>query len=135
MPGSREINVEWKNLDRLYRLIASTGSEVLPAMARALHEEAQAIFVRSQQQVPFDEGVLHGSGQIHPPSVSGSNVVVEITYGGNAMDYAAEQHENRTYRHDEGRKSHYLEDPFNDRLPSLQSNVTDRIEAILKGLI
>lgn len=129
------IRVEWTNMDRLYRLLAQGGPGAVQALGRALHEEAQGIFSKSQAQVPFDEGILHSSGQIHPPSISGSDVVVEITYGGNASEYAAVQHENMTYRHDEGRKAKYLEDPFNESLPSIERNVTDRVEAILRGLI
>ena len=129
------IKIEWSGTDRLIRLLASGGSQSITALGRALHEEAQVIYSKSQAQVPYDTGALHVSGQIHDPAYSGSEVVVEITYGGNAAPYAQVQHENRDYRHDPGRKSHYLQDPFEEAIPDLPPNIHDRIEAILRGLI
>lgn len=130
-----DISVEWVGTDKLAKLLATGGAKSVPALARALSEEAQVIFAQSQEQVPFDEGILSASGQVHPPAVSGGQVIVEITYGGNASDYAAVQHENTTYQHDPGRKSHYLQDPFESALGDIERNVSDRVEAILKGLI
>lgn len=132
---SSAYKIEWMGTDRLIRLLTVGGERSVDALGRALHEEAQVIFRKSQQQVPFAEGTLHNSGIIHDPSVSGSQVVVEITYGGNASDYAAIQHENRNFRHDPGRKSHYLQDPFEEVADDLDRNIADRVEAILKGLI
>lgn len=131
-----ELSIEWVGTDRLIRLLATGGTKAVPALARALHEEAQVIFAKSQEQVPFDQGVLSASGQIHPPAMSGDQVIVEITYGGNASAYAAVQHENEAYQHDPGRKSHYLQDPFEEVTgPAMERNIADRVEAILRGLI
>lgn len=129
------VKVEWKGADALISMLAQGGSKAVTALGRALREEADDILAKSKMQVPFEEGTLSGSGMVHPASISGSEVVVEITYGGNASAYAAVQHENTTYSHAPGRKSHYLEDPFMDALPGVERNIADRVEAILKGLI
>lgn len=129
------INVEWVGFDRMVRFFAIAGDRALPAVGQALHEEALSIFRESQAQVPFDQGVLSASGQVHPAAISGSEVVVEITYGGNAIDYAAVQHENLSFQHDPGRKSHYLQDPFEDHVDRVDWNIATRVEAILRGLI
>lgn len=121
--------------DRLIDALARGGSKAIPAIGRALYEEGQNIFRESQKQVPHDEGVLMASGQLHMPAVSGSSVLVEITYGGSAATYAEIQHENEDYKHDEGRKAKYLEDPFMDAIPGLDNAIADRIEAIMRGLI
>lgn len=130
-----DIKVEWVGADRLIRLLATGGDRAVPALGRALREEADEIFRKSQAQVPFAEGTLSSSGMVHPASISGGEVVVEITYGGNASDYAAVQHENTSFRHDPGRKARYLQDPFEEALPGLDRNIADRVEAILRGLI
>lgn len=127
--------IELVGMDALIRMLATGGSKAPDALARGLHEEAQIIFMNSQAQVPFDEGVLSASGQIHPPAIAGGSIVVEITYGGNASNYAAEQHENLSYRHDPGRKAKYLEDPFNDALSGFDNRLAKRVDAIVRGLI
>lgn len=130
-----DVVVEMKGMDRLVRLLATGGDKSVDALARALYEEAQVIFEKSQQIVPHEEGVLAASGQLHPPSVYGSDIIVEITYGGNASAYAAIQHEVDTFRHAPGRQSHYLEQPFMESLDNIEGNVYDRVDAILRGLI
>lgn len=129
------IQIELVGMDRLIKILATAGKEAAPALARGLTEEAQIIFAKSQAQVPFNEGILSASGQVHPPAITGDSVIVEITYGGNASAYAAAQHENESYRHDAGRKAKYLEDPFNDALSGFDNRLAKRVDAIVAGLI
>jgi len=129
------MRIELVGVDRLIKILATGGKDAPTAVARGLTEEAQTIFAKSQAQVPFDEGVLSASGQVHPPAIAGDSIVVEISYGGNASGYAAEQHENTKYRHDPGRKAKYLEDPFNDAISGFDDRLSRRVEAIVKGLI
>ena len=132
---ANNIQIELVGFDRLVEVLALAGKDAAPALARGLHEEALQIFAKSQAQVPFDEGVLSASGQVHPPSIAGNAIMVEITYGGNASQYAAEQHENLKFKHDPGRKAKYLEDPFKDALSGFDDRLGKRVEAIVKGLI
>lgn len=131
------LSVELVGQDALIRMLAKAGAAAPRTLARALHDEAQDIFARSQAIVPFDEGVLSGSesAQLHPPSIVGGEIVVEITYGGNASGYAAVQHENRSFRHDAGRRSHYLQTPFEDAQAGMANRLATRVEAILRGLV
>lgn len=119
--------------DKLIQMLVK-GQGVASALARALYEEGQDIFAKSQQQVPHDTGVLMASGMLHQPAIVGDDITVEITYGGAASAYAEVQHENESYRHDPGRKAKYLEDPLNDALPSFDDNLAIRVEAIMRGL-
>lgn len=130
-----EVRIDLVGMDRLIRLLATGGERAVPALARGLHDEALEVFATSQTLVPFDEGVLSASGQVHAPSVSGGDVVVEITYGGNASAYAAIQHERDDFAHDPGRQSHFLQDPFEAAASGLADRLSDRVDAILRGLI
>lgn len=132
---STSIRIELVGADRLIRMLASGSREAVPALARALYEEGQEIFRQSQLQVPHDTGVLMASGQLHHPSIIGGDVVVEITYGGNASAYAEVQHENMDFVHDPGRKAKYLEDPVKGAQSEIENNIVDRVEAIMRGLI
>jgi hypothetical protein len=124
---SREFEVQ--GLDNLVRVMIQGGKKAPMMLGRALYEEASEIFHKSQNIVPIDTGVLRSSGQVHPPHYSSQEIVVEITYGGAAKDYALIQHENESYKHASGKQARYLSDPVEDAIPSLDRNLADRIEA------
>ena len=127
--------LEFDNIDRLMRLLIRSGSQAPTRLAAALYDEANEIFSQSQDEVPVDTGVLRSSGRVHAPAISSREILVEISYGGAAAPYALRQHENESYNHAPGRKSKYLSDPVEDRLPDLGNNIVDRIEAMVRGLI
>lgn len=122
-------------MDRLNDMLVSGGSNAIKALARGLYEEGQIIFAKSQTQVPVDTGVLRASGMLHHPQVIGSEVVVEITYGGAASSYAEEQHENLKFRHSPPQKAKYLEDPVKDASDDFDTKLASRIASILKGTL
>jgi len=105
---------------QLIKLLEQIPNEFVPAMGEALYSEGQKILRESKQEVPFDRGVLSSSGRVHTPFYVGPSVAVEISYGGasggrfegDEVNYAIIQHENDNFLHADGRKSHYLEDPF-----------------------
>lgn len=130
-----DVSIELIGSQQLIRMLATTGGSVVPALGRALSDEAEQIFAKSQDRVPFDRGTLSISGHVFPPSIHGNDVLVEIGYGGNASAYAEIQHERTDFRHDPGRTSHYLETPFDEAMPGFDSRIGRRIEAILRGLI
>ena len=130
---SREFEV--RGLDNLVRVMVQGGKKAPLMLGRALYDEANEIFYESQKIVPIDEGVLKSSGQVHAPHYSNQEIVVEITYGGAAKGYALIQHENESYKHAAGKQARYLSDPVEDAIPSLDRNLADRIEAMLRGLI
>ena len=98
------------------------------ALSAALYKEAATIFEESQDQVPLDTGNLRASGKLGLPQVQGNELVVEITYGGAAADYALLVHEDmeRTYRN--GKKSKYLEDPAKRRLEGMSGRLLKSVK-------
>lgn len=116
--------------DQMLSLLLHREQGTAGAMGRALYEEAQIAFRNSQKQVPYRKGILKGSGRIHPPSVVGDTVDVQLGYGGAARKYAAAVHEIRkNYR--KGKKAFYLSDPVEARIPGLDRRLGKRMDRIL----
>lgn len=125
-----KFNVEVEGFAEAMALL-SVQKKVIPATMEALYAEAQMVLAESKRQVPYRVGALSGSGMVHQPYSVGSKVAVEISYGGAAVDYAMVQHENTDFKHAEGRKAKYLEDPIADAQGRLASNIASRVRNML----
>lgn len=112
----------------LSRILVLGGARAGHTLAQALYREAALIFEESQDEVPLDTGNLRASGKLGLPQVQGNELVVEITYGGAAADYALMVHEDmeRTYRN--GKKSKYLEDPAKRRIVGLSGRLLSSVK-------
>jgi hypothetical protein len=127
------VNVTLSGTDALVRVLARGGKNVVPVVGRAIHEEALLIFDESQSEVPYRYGYLAGSGMVDPPVVTGSNVEVQIGYGGAAAPYALMVHESRDKKFRNGRKSKYLEDPVMRAVGRFGDSVGRRVDSYLRS--
>lgn len=125
------MKVEFLNFEQLVRLVIRTRREALPELGRALHEEANIAFRKSQRQVPFRLGTLKGSGRVFPPEQRGGQVEQVLGYGGAAKKYAMAMHEGN-YHFRRGKKRYYLKDPVEDRVEGLDNRIAKRINKIIK---
>ncbi len=107
----------------LIRVLSIGGPKTITTLGQALYREGATIFEESQDEVPVDTGNLRVSGKLEFPKIQGSEVVVDISYGGAAADYALAVHEDmeRTYRNN--KKSKYLEDPAKRRIRGMDSRL------------
>jgi hypothetical protein len=63
--------------------------------AQAMYAEATDIMADSMEHyVPVRDGVLRGSGTVHQPTITASEITVAFGYGGAAKGYALKTHEN-----------------------------------------
>jgi hypothetical protein len=115
-----EVSVDTK---KLMALLSIGGPKVLKTTAQALYKEGAAIFEESQDEVPIDTNALRTSGQLGFPTIEGKNVVVEISYGGAAVDYAMIVHEDLEAQRKHGKKAKYLEDPARRRLKGMDERL------------
>lgn len=97
--------------------------------AGVLFEEAEDIMAESQKQVPFRTGVLSGSGHVQPPVIDEDGAEVVMGYGGPARAYAIIQHETKEFRHAEGRKWKYLEDPAMEAAEDMETRFGQKLQA------
>ena len=116
------------------RSVLETAREKSPlAVAKAIYEEANLIFAKSQILVPVDTGVLRGSGGVSAPQQGTTGYFVDIFYGGPAADYALYVHEIIGNYHKPPTQAKYLEQPFMEALPQIQNNISRRIMHIVRN--
>lgn len=127
-----KFSVQVTGIGEVKSLLMSGRKETVGALKEALYAEAQVVLAESKRQVPFRTGVLSASGMVHEPYAVGAKAAVEISYGGAAVDYAIEQHENLGFRHAPGRKAKYLEDPVTDASGRIASRVKVRVGNMLR---
>lgn len=97
MSRSVRTRVEWHG-DRV------TAQEKAGAIA-GLTKAAEHLLGESRAIVPIEESTLERSGVA---SVDRASMTAAVSYN---TPYAVRQHEDLTYRHDEGRQAKYLEQP------------------------
>jgi hypothetical protein len=103
------------------------------AVAKAIYEEANLIFAKSQVLVPVDTGVLRGSGGVSAPQMGATGYFVDIFYGGPAAPYALYVHEIIGNYHNPPTQAKYLEQPLMEAIPEIQKNLSRRIMHIVRN--
>ena len=86
--------VKVTGINELKRTLKGADIKIRMATNREIHKIATDILNESKALVPFDKGILHGSGHLKAGG-GGSNLVMSQTveYGGPAAPYALVQHE------------------------------------------
>lgn len=88
--------------------IKATGRIARAAAVRGLAKGVEHVLTESRKQVPIEEGTLERSGVA---SVDEQTLRGAVSYD---TPYAVRQHEELGWRHDQGRKAKYLEDPLHE---------------------
>ena len=118
-----------KNLEQLQRAFILAGKDAPRFAAQALREEADEAFLISQEVVPVRYGILHASGAVTGPFISGSRAFANIVYGGPAAPYAVYVHElpPSRARHDYPTRWKYLENPVRVYSQGMGERMTIRV--------
>lgn len=126
--------IDLEGIERLQKVLIAGGKDVLPAVGRAMHDEALLMFNDSQDEVPVKDGHLQGSGYVEVNVGTGGTLEVEIGYGGPSAPYAAAVHEmpDSTNWTKSGAKPQYLKDPVERRAGDYIRRVVDRVEDTLR---
>lgn len=107
------------------------GDEVMAALAEGevegLQLGAEYVLAESRLLVPYEEGELDRSGAT---SVDEDARIAAISYN---QPYAARQHEELTWRHDEDRQAKYLEMPFLKSAPVVRQLIAAQVQRKLFG--
>lgn len=94
---------------------------VVAGANRGLLLAAEHLLGESRRLVPTEEGTLDRSGKVSTDE--GSNRAA-VSYN---TPYAAVQHEDLTFKHDDGRQAKYLEQPMNTEAPVMAQIVQGAI--------
>lgn len=107
------VSTEW-NGDIVSAMLAASA----PA---ALNHGAELLRGYSQPLAPIDTGILRASGQVTPATAS--NLEAHVSYD---TAYAARQHEELDWQHDEG-QAKYLEGPLEEHRQELAQAIAARL--------
>ena len=136
--------VKVTGINELKRTLKGADLNIRLAANREIHKIATEILNESRALVPFQDGILRGSGHLVAGGAA-SNLVMSQTveYGGPAAPYALVQHENLDYFHPakdrggtgpgtpgETRAAKYLEMPAKRH----QATVVPRLIAAIKAV-
>jgi hypothetical protein len=137
--------IQVKGLDEVRANLGVLRERLPVQFGTVMREECVEIMDASQQQCPVDDANLHEDGSPHlvdtsqviGPEFGNGNISVIMSYG-NPDDptdqYALIQHENMEFHHSRpGTKAKYLEDPANERVPFLVTNLAKGIQLEVNG--
>ncbi|MER7363574.1 hypothetical protein [Nonomuraea wenchangensis] len=100
---------------------------------KGLKVAAEHLLKVARDQVPHEEGTLERSGDpdVTPGalSVDEANLRAAVSFD---MPYAVRQHEELTWKHDEGRKAKYLEDPMTSEQTTMRDLIAAEIRRSLR---
>jgi hypothetical protein len=144
MTAEPMVKMELLGLPQMVGLIARQGAGVAPTFGAAILEEAHIAFRESQVLVPVRTGAktpggtLKTSGRVDGPMVMGTEIVVDISYGGAASAYAYIMHRGTMHGRPinytkPGAMDHYLSRPVEALLPGMDNRLALRIQAMIDG--
>ena len=133
--------VKMTGLDEVVAVLEALGVDIRKATAGALNDAGNSILMQSNQLVPFDQGVLKGSGSVASPKLTKTSKTtsVGVRYGGpsgvkNAegetvsVNYAIIQHEDLSLKHPGGGEAKFLEKAFLAEIKSYPAGLGRRIK-------
>ena len=100
------------------------------AIQKANAENALHLIGEASQQAPLDTGFLRSKGDFAITD-DGLTMVVEFSAKNkDGFDYAAIQHEDLTFHHENG-NAKFLENPFDENLDIYIENIIEKIKGVL----
>lgn len=106
--------------------MAGASDEARRRMRDAVQETltviANDLLGRAQRIAPLEEGTLAASGTVSDVEEVGDRLEVTVSFN---TPYAARQHEELTWQHDEGRQAKYLEAPLLELTPRYEKALGD----------
>lgn len=94
--------------------------------AAGLRTATEHWLTESRAEVPIEEGTLERSGVA---TVDDRTLTGAVSFD---TEYAVPQHERLDYRHDEGRKAKYVEDPGNRESGAMRDLIAAQIRRTLR---
>lgn len=102
---------------------------LLAAAQKGLAIGGESVLEASNAKVPHEDGDLERTGAV---SVDGTRAAIsyrDVAYKNQAVD----QHENLTYKHDDGREAKYLEKALAERMPQVREALAFQLRKATRG--
>lgn len=84
---------EIEGADELLAVLKVADKRAVNQLSQALMLEGEFIMTKAKKRTPVDMGTLRSSGHVKPPNVSGTQIEIELGFGGAASAYALAVHE------------------------------------------
>lgn len=103
-------------------------ARIMAAFAQGGREAMEDLKTASQDEVPYDQGDLSRSAKVsHEERFEGW--VGAVSYD---TPYAAAQHENRDWKHQDGKKAGYLGDPLRANAERYQAHIAAAVKEAME---
>lgn len=131
-----------RGASEMVKVIKEIAAKFPDRVGAAIYKRGQIVMTASKRICPVarDGGTLRGSGMVAKPVRKGSNISVELSYGGAAADYAIAVHETisehdppswqRMYENggiiqwtSEGTGDHFLSRPIDEAMPTMAADI------------
>src|SRR6185436_18461741 len=96
------LKLRMRGLERMKSRLQDLSRQFPDRVAAALYQEAQIELTEAKRRTPYLTGALRSSGIVHQPTRQGGKILVQITFGGEAVDYAVYVHEDLEAFHPHG---------------------------------
>ena len=125
MRGGKEM------IDRIKKIARDNPRRV----GAALYQEGQIEMTEAKKRTPVSPtpapkgvvpGTLRASGRVSEPEYKGRDIIVTLSFGGAAEDYALVQHERLDYHHTTG-QAKYLESVLNESRSFMNARLAARL--------
>lgn len=126
-----------EGIQQATRVLTKWVNELLEANGAALYKEGVFIMGESKKICPLKDRTLRGSAYVTRPVLVKSigQIMVDLGYGGSAVDYAIAVHEktgNGIQWTSPGTGPKYLERPFNKAMRGFEKRVGKRAQQLYK---
>jgi hypothetical protein len=108
--------------------LAGVEAAIAAAAERAVLLGGEHVLGESSKVVPIEEATLSRSGKA-TAETQGDVAVAAVSYD---TPYAARQHEELDYRHDEGRTAKYLETPLHAEADTVLAIAANEVKKVLR---
>ncbi len=125
MPKAIELKMD--GMSELGRRLELLSADIVVEIGEALRAEGEIEMTEAKKRTPVDTGALRASGHVTGPDRKGRDVEVRLSFGGPAVQYAVEVHENLEAWHRVG-QAKYLESVLNESASHMANRVARRLE-------
>lgn len=120
-------SVNVRGLDDALKNLAALGEALPNAVGQAMRAEAEIEMTEAKKRTPWLTGALRASGHVTGPTRVGKNIEVKMIFGGAAVDYALEVHENLEAFHPHG-QAKFLESVLMESRQYLAWRIAERMK-------
>lgn len=103
--------------------------QIMAAFAQGGNEAMEDLKSLSQDEAPYDQGDLSRSATVSQ-EITDKQWRGAVTYD---TEYAARQHEERDWKHQDGKKAGYLGDPMRANAQRYHEHIGEAIKKVIDG--